>query len=243
MGQASPLRAPTRPDVLECSAQSYAYLALFSLLCQYAASNEFHTLRDRSRVLGPRSRWLTPKSVGASSSASTRGFGGLLARWYLLLFADTFGTYGTKRALKLMSGRLAPRVRKAALPRRSATGASSPNGSSGSPIASLESWRSARTSKPLNCTPTKRTRGVQLTLFAEESTPRRNVASTSAPAPVESGRNWGGGYFPGEDTELRNAPTSNMLRTSRHAPVLPCTSSWLLTPWADSQPCTVTQIV
>lgn len=182
-------------DSQASSAQSYMYLSVFALLCQYDASPESHILRERSRVLGLKSSWPTRNLSEQGSKTYTRGSRGMLARWFLLLFADGFGAYATKRALKLLGGR----------------------GSNGLRIRSPASSRSARKKKRLSSTrPTQLelALSVPLTLSAKESIQTKSAVYTNARALAVPGMSfpetsWGELY-----SELVSVHTSNMRPTS-----------------------------
>ena len=195
------------------SAQSYMYLSVFALLCQYDRSPESRILRERSRVLGQRSNWPTPNREGQGLRASQKGLSGMLARWYLLLFADGFGAYATKQVLKRLGGR----------------------GSSGSRIRSRASSRSARKSKMSSSTrPTQLELplSVPRTSSARESTILlKNVASTDAPKRAEPGRNWPPTFSCELYSELVTVHTSNMRPTSQR----PRASRFTVNSWLETE--------
>ena len=102
------------------SAQSFMYLMIFSFLLYLSElGRESLTLSARSEGGGHRLNWRTRKNGGPRYDVSTRGWSGKLARLYLRIFVDEFGSYATKRVLKILASR---------------------RGTSGSLTRSRESW-------------------------------------------------------------------------------------------------------
>ena len=109
---------------LASSAQSFMYLMIFSFLL-YLSELDKESLSQsaRSEGGGHRLSSRTRRNGGPRYDVSTRGWSGKLARLFCRIFADEFGSYATKRVLKILASR---------------------RGTSGSQTASRESWRQSQ---------------------------------------------------------------------------------------------------